>query len=278
MKNIDIKETTILDIKAVAKSRLDLLVDTRLEYVEALEAIDKEIEELRAMLEVNPSDRQLNLQKRKEEHVFHKRKLTNIQKKKLKDLWEEGEPSSSISEKLKIPAKTVQYYITKFNREAGAYEPNHRLRSIITREVEDKIYTLIGEGLSSKEICEKLSIKQVTFNAWKNGRSDLAINDKKRSVMTVEKYMKLKELSDTGLTRSEAAQAIGVTTSYLSTFLWRHKELVFLGGQLTDKIKEKIISLMKEGKSNPEIAKITGRGYHSVWKVCNEYKEKSEKE
>lgn len=280
--NLEELDLNALDIEKVIKIRI-----SRLEEVK--QSVEKEISLLYSMLgekveekKAEESEDVKNIlssssEKLTREEALHARKgekikrLSNLTKQKIKSLWEEGKTGGEVAELLGINFKTVQYYITKFNKEAGIYLPNQKLRSIITSEVEDKIYTMVAEGLSAEEIISKLGIKRVTFFAWKRGREDLVIKGSKKSVMSMDKYEKLLELAKSGKSRMEAAMELDITLNYLHVFLRRHPEITFVNTEYSRRasLEEKILikSLIEEGKTNSYISRKLGFSLDSIDRI-----------
>lgn len=111
---------------------------------------------------------------------------------------------------------------------------------------------LLKEGLSRKEVAEKLGISRVTLGAW-------AIKEKlfvypSPKVISNEDKLKGLEMLKVGISQAEVAKVFGITRAAVN--LWAKAAGIPSKRFKTASTKIKAINLIKEGKSKTEVARV----------------------
>jgi len=134
----------------------------------------------------------------------------------------------------------------------------------------ERIESLVAEGLTRKEIADKLGIKYTSFCIYLHLHPELPKPIKKSGrPQNLEKYNQIKKLIEEGLTRKEIADRLEMKYVTFCAYLSLHPELP----KVKDKEYEKIKKLVDSGLSQNKISQIFEKSRQAINQYLNYHPE-----
>jgi len=181
---------------------------------------------------------------------------------------------TDIYAKLRHGAKIIdiaKVYNISYDRAARiAHELGFKFKTIVTEELEQAVIELRKQGLTYKEISEKLGIGETSV--WQILRKHGLIGIGRNKYQEIEP--KVVELRKQGYTYRQIAEELGISKDRIWKILRKHG--LINTSTKDNSIEQRIVELRKQGYTYRQIAKELGVSMSKIHKVLMKYKELGE--
>ena len=188
-----------------------------------------------------------------------------ISKEEIVSRLDAGVPIMKICEELNISWSTFKKLITEYGIQTKQMK-SQKHNITITRE---QLVSLLEQGLSRTEICERLGINLKTYNSKLNEfgiKSKLAIDKERVASITKEQ---LENLMQSGKTVNEICTELNISGATYSRLLHKFNIKGRRNFKISDETAQKFKQLVELNKSKEEICEQLNISQNMYFLMCN---------